>query len=73
MTRAGAMEKSIGFVAASAYEMILATGDTPNLFAASGEESSTAAAPSFRVDAFPAVTVPSKTKRKVMWLQASKR
>lgn len=58
IANAGAIGKSIGSVAASWNAKILACGLTPSLSASSGVVNKTAAAPSFKVDALPAVTVP---------------
>ena len=62
ITSAGAIEKSIGLVAASAYDTMRATGFTPKSSAPFNEDSNTAAAPSFNDDALPAVTVPFSAK-----------
>jgi len=56
--RAGAIGKSIGSVAASWKATTLAKGLRFSLWATSLVVKISAAAPSFRVDAFPAVTVP---------------
>lgn len=58
MAKAGASGKSIGSVAASWKATILAIGLQLSLLAASGVIRTQAAAPSFSVDALPAVTVP---------------
>lgn len=55
---AGAIGKSIGLVAPSANATIRAKGLTPSDLTASLLINTNAAAPSFKVDAFPAVTVP---------------
>lgn len=56
----GAIAKSTGFVAASPYESNRANGFTPYFFAPSTVVITTAAAPSFSVEALPAVMVPSE-------------
>ena len=58
MANAGATGKSMGSVAASKKPAILANGLRFNFCAFSLVVSIRAAAPSFNVDAFPAVTVP---------------
>lgn len=58
MPRAGASGKSIGSVAASMAPMILAIGSDPTPLAAASDARTTAAPPSFNVDALPAVIVP---------------
>lgn len=63
MTKPGAIEKSIGLVAASANDKIRATGLIPKDFALSIDDNNTAAAPSFKVEAFPAVIVPFSKKK----------
>jgi hypothetical protein len=59
MASAGAILKSIGAQAASANAIIFANGFTPNSFAFAAVINTTAAPPSFNVEALPAVTVPS--------------
>jgi hypothetical protein len=59
MAKLGAMVKSIGFVAASPQERILAIGFAGRDFDRSRVANTNADAPSLIADAFAAVTVPS--------------
>ena len=58
MAAVGAIGKSIGATAPSANEITFAKGFKPLHFTYSPEANIKAAAPSFNVEAFPAVTVP---------------
>ena len=72
---AGAIGKSIGSVAASAKPRTRASGVQPSAAALSALIKIIAHAPSFNVDALPAVTVPSflKTARRLPNLDSLKR